>query len=208
VGQKMVRFSDLSGQLIPEDDQLARIVIHEHPELGSGPVEIEVLVEEARSVEQAAVSVALVELHLPGAVPIRVAMDADAFDKLATDQAMSELLVSARPARRTAKATATSSPRTERSGYGTLDTAGRPHKGKITEQERQLVQEHLDEINERLTADGQRVISLDDPEHVERYGLAELAEQRGGKRGGHLSAAARPAHDETDEEAGQTAIAV
>jgi hypothetical protein len=114
VGQKMVRFSDLSGELIPEDDQLARIVVHEHPELGSGPVEIEVLVDEARKVEQAAVPVALVELHLPGSVPIRVALDLAAFDKLATDQPMSELLTAARPAKRSAKATATSSPKGRR----------------------------------------------------------------------------------------------
>src|SRR5438270_370673 len=32
MGQKTVRFSDLSGQLIMHDDALARIVVHEHPE--------------------------------------------------------------------------------------------------------------------------------------------------------------------------------
>ena len=41
MGQKTVRFSDLSGQLILEDDALARIVVQEHPELVDGPVEIE-----------------------------------------------------------------------------------------------------------------------------------------------------------------------
>jgi len=43
VGQKTVRFSDFSGQIIPQDDAVARIVVHEHPELGDSPVEIEVL---------------------------------------------------------------------------------------------------------------------------------------------------------------------
>ena len=33
MGQKTVRFSDLSGQLITNDEALARIVVHEHPEL-------------------------------------------------------------------------------------------------------------------------------------------------------------------------------
>src|ERR1700722_19900315 len=70
VGQKTVRFSDLSGELITRDDALARIVIHEHPELGDSPVEIEGL-----------------------------AMEAAAFDELATDRPMSELLLTARPAR-------------------------------------------------------------------------------------------------------------
>jgi len=104
VGQKLVKFSDLSGELITEDDAVARIVIHEHPELGGAPVEIEVLADEARAVEKAAVKVALVELYLPGEdEPSRVAMDVAAFDKLATEKPMSELLVSARPARRPVK---------------------------------------------------------------------------------------------------------
>jgi hypothetical protein len=49
MGQKTVRFSDLSGQLILDDDALARIVVHEHPELGDGPVEIEAMIEEAEA---------------------------------------------------------------------------------------------------------------------------------------------------------------
>jgi hypothetical protein len=51
VGQKTVRFSDLSGEIIAQDDTVARIVIHEHPELGDSPVEIEVLTDEARAIE-------------------------------------------------------------------------------------------------------------------------------------------------------------
>ena len=45
MGQKTVRFSDLSGQLITNDEGLARIVVHEHPELVDGPVEIEALAD-------------------------------------------------------------------------------------------------------------------------------------------------------------------
>ena len=139
-------------------------MIHEHPELGSGPVEIEVLADEALAVEQAAVAVAIVELHLPGDdEPRRVAMELDAFDRLATDKSMGELLVGAGPARRSVKASASSPPRGDRSGYGTLDTAGRPHKGKITDTERQLVRDHFDEINQRLAAEGQRPIEPDRP---------------------------------------------
>ena len=65
MGQKTVRFSDLSGQLIMHDDALARIVVHEHPELGDGPVEIEALTEEAEAMEQAALRVAVIDLYLP-----------------------------------------------------------------------------------------------------------------------------------------------
>ena len=104
MGQKLVKFSDLSGELITEDDAVARIVIHEHPEVDGAPVEIEVLADEARAVEKAAIKVALVELYLPGEdEPRRVAMDLAGFDKLATEKPMSELLTGARPARRPVK---------------------------------------------------------------------------------------------------------
>ncbi len=179
MGQKTVRFSDLSGEIITQDDALARIVIHEHPELGDSPVEIEVLTEEARAIEKSALRVAVVDLFLPGDdEPHRVAMDVDSFDKLATDKAMSELLISARPARRSSKAAAASPSRADRTNYASLEHAGRPHKGRITDAEKQFVSEHFDEINDRLVQQGFRTISLEDGEHVERYGLAELAQAR------------------------------
>jgi hypothetical protein len=179
VGQKTVRFSDLSGAIITQDDALARIVIREHPELGDSPVEIEVLTDEARAIEKAALRVALVDLYLPGDdEPHRVAMDAGSFDQLATDKAMSELLVSARPARRSSRTSPASPARGDRGGYASLEQAGQPHKGRVTDAEKQLVREHFEEINERLARQGLRTISLSDPGHVERYSLADLASEQ------------------------------
>jgi hypothetical protein len=179
MGQKTVRFSDLSGQLIMDDDTLARIVVHEHPELGDSPVEIEALTDEAEAIERAALRVAVVDLYLPDDIePRRIVMEADAFDKLATENSMEELLVAARPARRSPKGSANGSSRGDRLDYTTLEHAGKPHKGKTTDTEKQLVRDHLDEINERLAAQGLRTISLTDPEHVERYDLQQLARDR------------------------------
>jgi hypothetical protein len=173
VGQKTVRFSDLSGELITRDDALARIVIHEHPELGDSPVEIEAMADEAAAVEKAALRVAVVDLYFPGEdEPRRVAMEAAAFDELATDKPMSELLLTARPAR-AARRAKTAAPRGV--NYDTLEHAGEPHKGRITDAERELVRDHMDAINERLAAQGQRTIDPSNPEHVTRYGLTGLA---------------------------------
>src|ERR1700684_2413707 len=134
VGQKTVRFSDLSGQLITEEDTLARVVVLEHPELGDSPVEFEALADEALAVDQAARRVAVLELHLPGEEePRRVTVDLDGFDAMATDTVMSELLITARPARRAARSAAAASSRGSRASgssvagkvnYSSLEHAG------------------------------------------------------------------------------------
>lgn len=101
MGQKTVRFSDLSGQLIMREDALARIVIQEHPDLGEGPVEIESLADEALAMEKDALRVAVLDLYLPGEeVPRRVTMDAEAFGALVTEKPVGEMLLSARPVKR------------------------------------------------------------------------------------------------------------
>ncbi len=176
MGQKTVRFSDLSGELITHDDAVARIVIRQHPELGDRPVEIEAHADEARAIEKAALRLAVVDLYLPGDDgPHQVAMDAESFDKLATEKAMCDVLHTARPARRGPRVAVAS----DRAAYASVAHAGTPHRGRITEAEKEIVRERFDEINQRLTAQGLRTISLSDPEHIERYGLEDLARSRG-----------------------------
>ncbi len=179
MGQKTVRFSDLSGQLITHDEALARVVVHEHPELVDGPVEIEALTEEAEAIQQAALRVAVIDLYLPDDMePRRIVMEADAFDKLATENPMEQLLIAARPVRRNPKTSVNGGSRGDRLDYGTLEHAGKPHKGKVTDAEKQLVREHLEEINERLAGLGFRTISVSDPEQAERYGLQQSVRDR------------------------------
>src|ERR1700758_4316208 len=174
MGQKTVRFSDLSGQLILDDYALARIVVHEHPELVDGPVEIEALTDEAKAIEQAALRVAVIDLYLPDDLePRRLVMEADAFDKLATENPMEQLLIAARPIRRGPRTSVTNGSRGDRPDYATLEHPGKPHKGKVTDTEKELVRDHLDEINQRLASQGLRTISTADPDHVERYGLQD-----------------------------------
>src|SRR5215470_10934571 len=104
VGQKTVRFSDLSGQLITDDEAPARIVVAEHPGLPDGPVEIEALTAEVTDIEKAGGQAALVDLYFPGDdQPRRVVLDVAEFDKLATDKPMSEILATARPAKRASR---------------------------------------------------------------------------------------------------------
>src|ERR1700751_540418 len=101
MGQKTVRFSGLSGQLIMREDALARIVIHEHPDLGEGPVEIEALADEALAMEKDALRVAVLDLYLPGEdLPRRATLDAEALGALVMGKAAGEMLVGAGPVKR------------------------------------------------------------------------------------------------------------
>ena len=101
MGQKTVRFSDLSGQLIIREEALARIVIHEHPDLDEGPVEIEALADEALALEKDTLRVAVLDVYLPGEdLPRRVTMDADTFGARVTEKPVSEMLIAARPVKR------------------------------------------------------------------------------------------------------------
>jgi hypothetical protein len=171
MGQKTVRFSDLSEQLIIDDSALVRIVVHEHPELDGQPVEIEAHLGEVQAITDAAMEVAVIDLYVGGeAEPRRVTVEAAAFDKLATSRPMAEVIIAAPPARRVTKPRAAASGG-EKVDYSTVEHAGRPHKGKTTEAEKQLVREHLGEVNKRLAAEGLRTIDVNDPDHVERYGL-------------------------------------
>ena len=63
--------------------------------------------------------------------------------------------------------------------YATLEHAGKPHRGKTTDAEKEIIRNNLDKINERLEREGSRTISLDDPEMVARYGLEDLAKEAG-----------------------------
>ena len=51
VGQKVVKFSDLTGKIV-SDGELVRLVVLQHPDLEDGPVEIEAAPSELEAVQQ------------------------------------------------------------------------------------------------------------------------------------------------------------
>jgi hypothetical protein len=55
--------------------------------------------------------------------------------------------------------------------YATLEHAGEPHRGRITEAEKELVRKNLDQVNKRLREAGQREIDPGDQAMRDRYGL-------------------------------------
>lgn len=166
MGERTVRFSDLSGRQFEAGDEPVRLVVLEHPELPGEPVEIEGLASEVTPALDAALNVAVVELHMPGeGRPRRVVIEADDFDALATDAPMAALLKNAAPIKQTKRTTSA------RTDYANLEHAGTPHRGKVTAEEAAIVREHLDAVNERLQKAGLRTIDPTDPEHASRYGF-------------------------------------
>ncbi|AHH98748.1 hypothetical protein [Kutzneria albida] len=151
-----------------------RIVVTQHPALENGPVEIEAAPAEIADIEQHALDVVTFDIHAPGEAPKTVVMDVETFNKLATDDPMDVVLRAAKKSyAKPARAKSTGEPKVN---YSSMEHAGKPHKGKTTDAEKQIVHDHLDAINERLQSEGLRTIDLQDPEHVARYGLEDLAE--------------------------------
>jgi hypothetical protein len=179
MAQRMVRFSDLTNKIIEDDDAVVRIVVEQHPALRDGPVELEAAEDEVEVIRKGALSVVSLKLYQgDGSEPEAVTMEIEAFNKLAGDMDMADVIQRAEPAyppRRQAGPAPISA--TEKLDYSTLEHAGKPHRGKTTEAERETVRSNLPAINERLKRDGIRTIDLDNAEHVARYGLEALAKE-------------------------------
>ncbi len=178
MAQRMVRFSDLTNKIIEDDDAVVRVVVEQHPALENGPVEIEAAADEVDPIRKGALSVVTLKLHQgDGSSPETVTIEIEAFNNLAGDMDMADIIRRAQPAYPPRKQKP--APATEKLDYSTLEHAGKAHRGKTTEAEKETVRNNLAAINERLKRDGIRTIDLDNAEHVERYGLESAAKDAG-----------------------------
>lgn len=174
MGEKVMRFSDLSGQLAPDPNALAAITVVDHPDL-EGPVRIDALPEELAQLGKFGLAAVTIEVTMPGEEePTRHVLTTVNFSKLATDKPMAEVLAGAEPVgakRRGGNG--------ETRDHESMEWAGTPHKGKTSPREAQLVRENLEAINERLVAQGYRPVDPTNPEHARRYGFGQIAETQG-----------------------------
>jgi hypothetical protein len=176
VAVKTIRVSDLSGKEV-EEDQLAKLVIHEHPQY-QGPITLDVLPEEVGELPESDAYVRI-EVIQPGERSGQKAIiSLDRFNSMAPEMnnvVMNAVASQGRPAteeprRRTRRGGAGGGQR-GKINYATLEHAGEPHRGRITEAEKELVRNNLDQVNRRLRDSGMREINLSDPTMRERYGL-------------------------------------
>jgi len=177
---KVVHVSDISGKEADEQS-LGRLVVHEHPEYADLPVTLEVLPEEIESLQGASRFVT-VEWIAPGARKgERLVVSLDEFNLLAgagvMESAVQDALIAKHRNRpRSGGGGAGGGSAAGRSGrgkvnYATLEHAGEPHRGRITEAEKELVRKNLDQVNRRLRDAGQREIDPSDQAMRDRYDL-------------------------------------
>ncbi len=176
---KVVHVSDISGKEADEQS-LGQLVVHEHPEYADLPVTLEVLPEEVESLQGASRFVT-VEWIAPGARRgERMVVSLDDFNLLAgagvMESAVQDALIAKHRSRPRSGGGGGSSSPGGRSGrgkvnYATLEHAGEPHRGRITEAEKELVRKNLDQINRRLRESGLREIDPNDQAMRDRYGL-------------------------------------
>jgi hypothetical protein len=181
MGTRIVHVSDISGREGTQD-QLGHLVIHQHPDFQQLPVSLDVLPEEIKALEPATQLVVL-EYFAPGARRgERLTVTLDDFNRLAPDgvdmkAVVFHALIEQQAQQGDAKAAqqpGTHGParsRRARVDYATLEHAGEPHRGRITETEQRLVREHLEEVNRRLREQGMRQVDPNDPAMKDRYGL-------------------------------------
>lgn len=176
---KVVHVSDLTGRHGDKSD-FADLEVR-HPDFRES-IHLEVLQDEVESLLKSAARVVQLDYTAPGARSSqRLFVLVEDFNALARDQDMKAILMGAltavhaergRAARDGQKTPRTGGVGRGRINYASMEHAGEPHRGLITEAEKELVRNNLEAVNERLSRAGLRTISAADPKMRERYGLS------------------------------------
>jgi hypothetical protein len=180
MGTKVIHVSDISGRE-GAGEELGRLVIHQHPDFQQVPITLDVLPDEIKTLE-AATQLVVLEYFAPGSRRgERLTVTLEDFNRLAPDgtdlrAVLFQALIDQQGQRaakgnRSADGAQPVSTRRAKVDYTTLEHAGEPHRGRITETEKRLVRENLDEINGRLRAKGMRAIDPAEEAMKDRYGL-------------------------------------
>jgi hypothetical protein len=177
---KTVRISDLSHRQANESE-FGKLIVRQHPDF-TQVLTLDVLPDEIGELPESETYVEL-EFVQPGDTSgQRATLTVDQFNKLGGVKDMKAILTRALEEQRQTGAQEPSTPgrrgrhaggtatRTK-TNYATLEHAGEPHRGRITDAEKELVRNNLDKINKRLRASGQREIDPNDRTMKERYGL-------------------------------------
>jgi hypothetical protein len=177
VAVKVVHLSDLTGRH-GDKSEFADLEVR-HPDFRE-PIHLEVLPSEVESLLKSGTRVVQIDYTAPGARSSeRYFVLVDDFNALAGDGDMKAILMEALTAAhaergraaRDGQKTAHAGAGRGKVNYATLEHAGEPHRGRITDAEKTFVRDNLESVNARLSRAGLRTIDPADPKMKERYGL-------------------------------------
>ena len=176
---KTVVFSDISNLELSED-QHARAVI-KHPDIPSA-LELDISADEAAKFQSTTLRLATVRIYEPNKPPREVQIETKVLDRLFEGVNFDEVLAGARKADqpRTAPSNKAAWPRkrpaagsstAERTDYSTPEHAGKLHRGRITDAEKQWVRKNKAAASKNREVQTGKPINFDDEAEKRRYGL-------------------------------------
>ena len=185
MAQITINVSDLTHEPIDDDAQAAQLIVLNHPDYKE-PITLDVLPQEVERVfagqEEQQYVVLRYEPHHGDAQ--QIVLPIGEFNALASVQDMEQVLETAQrnqqqeqgrkrggSRRQGGRRGSRGQQQRERIDYASAEHAGEPHRGRVTDAEKDYVREHLEDVNARLKRQGLREIDFNDPELAERYGL-------------------------------------
>jgi hypothetical protein len=188
MAEKMVRFSDLSGQMADAaTGGLIPLTVTDYPD--SDPdqrVRIEVTPDEMEKIGKLAITAVGLETEPTDEEQkrTRLVIPLAKFATLATVAPIEEVLANAEPVappkqQRRSRGEGSDERRSHNQradggpliNYNEPENAGLPHKGKIGETEAAFVRDNLELVNTRRAEAGHEPIDPANPVHVKRYGF-------------------------------------
>lgn len=187
MAKKTIVVSDLSGQDIPDDEQVELRILE--LEGLSQPVKLDASRAEADRLRIEAKPMALIELVMPDGTVERVAIDAAQFKKsikgdadevMASAEALSfagaspvQPEVPRRRGRRPRDEGTAASSRADKVNYTDPDKFGQLHRGRLTDEEITLVKENPEQASRNREAQGHPPIDWQDSKEKARYNLTD-----------------------------------
>src|SRR4051794_6205972 len=179
MSKRYMTVSDLTGDPIQSDEDVATIVVWDHP-LIERPVQLDADVAEVSEVEGSSKDYAVIEIIRDGGDKReRLVLEVSEFESLFNDKVkVDDVLHSAEPYSDSPVATRTDEPKrrgrprgsggaaaaptakADRVDYKAPENAGLLHRGRVTEEEKALVQADLDRANANRRREGQPEIDL------------------------------------------------
>lgn len=185
MSEKIVHFSDLSGQMADATGGLIPLIVTDYPD--SDPdqrVRIEVTQDEMEKIGKLSIAAVGLETEPTNEEEPRrrFVLPLAKFATLATVAPVEEVLANAEPIVPTKPQKGSNGERRSHNqradggplvNYNEPDNAGLPHKGKIGDQEAAFVRDNLELVNTRRAAAGHEPIDPTNPVHAKRYGFKD-----------------------------------